>query len=150
MPIAAQVEIDASPEEVRNVFFNFERWPEMKSDMIRSITRLPSHRDGPVQVNEKLVVNFGGITSNVTVLANTPAEFRWRGHIFYVLSGDHTFRFEASTLHPGKTLFVSTEIPLRLLALLAGLVGMQKAVEGFCGDFKRWVESVVKEGGGGS
>ncbi|KAL5320850.1 hypothetical protein ACEPPN_011660 [Leptodophora sp. 'Broadleaf-Isolate-01'] len=149
MPIAAQVEIDASPEEVRNVFLDFKNWPAIKSDMIKSITRLPSHPDGPVRVNEKLAVNFGGITSNVTVLANTPTEFRWRGDIFYILSGDHTFRFEASTLHPGKTLFVSTEIPLRLLALLAKPVGMQKAVEGFVGDFKRWVEGVVREGGGG-
>ncbi|KAH7364292.1 hypothetical protein BKA65DRAFT_572583 [Rhexocercosporidium sp. MPI-PUGE-AT-0058] len=143
MPITAQIEIDASPEEVRKVFLDFEHWPEMKSEMIKSIARLPSYPNGPVQVNEKLAVNFGGITSNVNVLANTPSEFRWRGDIFYVLSGDHTFKFEASTLHPGKTLFVSTEIPMRLLALLAGVVGMQKAFEGFCADFKRWVEGVV-------
>ena len=61
-----------------------------------------------------------------------------------MLSGDHTFRFEPSILHPGKTLFVSTEIPMRVLKLLAGPIGMQKAFEGFCQDLKKRVESVVK------
>lgn len=61
-----------------------------------------------------------------------------------MLSGDHTFRFEPSTLHPGKTLFVSTEIPMRVLKLLAGPIGMQKAFEEFCQDFKKRVEIVVK------
>ncbi|PVH88239.1 hypothetical protein DL98DRAFT_508946 [Cadophora sp. DSE1049] len=145
MPITAQIEIDASPEEVRNVFLDFEHWPEIKSDIIKEVSRLPSHPTGPIEVNEKLAVNFGGITSNVNVLANTSTEFRWRGDIFYVLSGDHTFRFEPSTLHPGKTLFVNTEIPMRLLKPLAGPIGMQKSVEDFCRDFKRRVESVVKE-----
>ncbi|KAK0119126.1 hypothetical protein ONS95_007988 [Cadophora gregata] len=145
MTISAQIEIDASPEEVRHVFFDFEHWPEIKSDMIKAIARLPSHPDGPIEVNEQLAVNFGGITSNATVLANTLTEFRWRGDIFYVLSGEHTFRFEPSTPHPGKTLFISSEIPMRLLKLLAGPIGMQKMGEGFCEDFKKRVESVVKE-----
>ncbi|KAL2065054.1 hypothetical protein VTL71DRAFT_4194 [Oculimacula yallundae] len=147
MPISAQIEIDASPEEVRKVFLDFEHWPEIKSDTIKSITRLPSHPDGPIQVNEKLAVNFGGMTSNVNVLANTPTSFRWRGDVLFILSGDHTFHFQPSTLHPGKTLFISTEIPMRLLALIAGPIGMQKAFERFCEDFKRRVESVVGEGG---
>lgn len=63
--------------------------------------------------------------------------------MFFVMSGIHTFRFERSTLHPGKTLFTNTETPLRLLALLSGPIGMQKAFESFCKVFKARVESVV-------
>lgn len=37
--------------------------------MIRSVARLPG-AEGPVEKNEKLVVDFGGIKSQVNVLVN--------------------------------------------------------------------------------
>jgi hypothetical protein len=51
--IKTQIEIEASPEEVRNTeqqFFDFEHWLEMGSDLMRSITRLPSNPGGPMRL----------------------------------------------------------------------------------------------------
>ena len=82
--IKTQIEIAASPKEVRNIvspytilvskpmtyttqFFDFEHWGDMKSDLMRSVTRLPQS-SGPIEKGERLSVNFKGITSLVTVL----------------------------------------------------------------------------------
>ena len=48
-------------------FFDFEHWVDIKSDLMRSITRLPQS-SGPIEKGERLSVNFKGITSLVTVL----------------------------------------------------------------------------------
>jgi len=77
---------------------------------------------------------------------NTPNEFRWLGNIFYVLSGDHTFRFEPSKVTPGGTTFVNSEVPLRLNVVLLRLVPIGSKFEHFCQSFKARVEHVKKEG----
>jgi hypothetical protein len=88
--IKTQIEIAASPEEVRKIvsplatfshtrhtltytasqFFDFNYWPEIKSDLMRSVTRLPTS-SGPIQKGERLAVNFKGITSQVVVLVRS-------------------------------------------------------------------------------
>ncbi|KAN0122338.1 hypothetical protein V8E51_000664 [Hyaloscypha variabilis] len=142
--IKTQIEIAASPEEVRNIFFDFEHWGDIKSDLMRSVTRLPQS-SGPIEKGERLSVNFKGITSLVTVLENTETEFKWRGDLLYVISGVHSFRFEASRENPGWTTFHNDELPLRLNALLAKITG-SKEFEDFCTGFKARVERVKGAG----
>ncbi len=69
--------------------------------------------------------------------------------MLYVISREHSFRFEASKENPGWTTFHNDEIPLRLNALLSQITG-SKGFEDFCTGFKAMVERVkgdgVKEG----
>ncbi len=135
---------------------------------MRSVQRLPG-AEGPIEKNEKLLVDFGGMKSQVNVLvrsyplepsrgprgeeeevvadgtqANTPAEFRWRGDLLFLLSGEHTFRFEPSQINPGKTLLINNEEPFRLNVILMRLVPAEKMFKQFCEEFKTRVEAVVK------
>ncbi|KUJ22423.1 uncharacterized protein LY89DRAFT_680570 [Mollisia scopiformis] len=150
MTIITQIEIEAPPEEVWKVFLDFENWPKIKSDTIKAVARQPGHPEGPIKEGEVLNVNFG-INSTVTVLENSPSQFRWRGDMLYVISGEHTFRFEPSKITPGGTTFINSEIPFRLNVLLMRLLPAESMFQQFCKDFKARVESAVKkEAGGGT
>ena len=63
----------------------------------------------------------------------------------YVISGEHSFRFEASKENPGWTTFHNDELPLRLNVLLAKIAG-SKDFEDFCTCFKARVERVKEAG----
>lgn len=76
--------------------------------------------------------------------ANTPEEFRWRGDLLFLMSGEHTFRFEPSQVHPGKTLLINNEVPFRLNVILMRLVPAEKMFKQFCEGFKKRVEAVVR------
>ncbi|CZR50743.1 uncharacterized protein PAC_00617 [Phialocephala subalpina] len=146
MTANTQIEIEASPEEVKNVFFDFPNWREIKNDMIKTVARLPGHAEGPIQKGEKLAVNFRGVNSQVTVLENSPSEFKWRGDTLYVMSGEHSFRFEPSKTTPGGTTFYNSEEPFRLSILVMKLLPATTMFNQFCKDFKARVESVKQEG----
>ncbi|KAF8863306.1 hypothetical protein BDZ45DRAFT_738283 [Acephala macrosclerotiorum] len=146
MTVNTQIEIEASLEEVMNVFFDFLHWAEIKSGMIKTVTRLPGHAEGPVQKGETLNVNFGGMKSQVTVLGNPPSEFKWWGDTLYVMSGKHSFRFEPSKTNTGGTTFYNSEEPFHLNILVMKLLPATAMFNQFCKDFKARVESVKKEG----
>ncbi|KAH8815190.1 hypothetical protein F5884DRAFT_168301 [Xylogone sp. PMI_703] len=144
MSCQTEVEINASPEEVKAVFFDFPRWPEWRSVLVRSISRLPGHEEGPIKVGEKLDVNFSGLNTKVVVTANNDREFSWRGDLLFVLSGDHSHIFEPSTKTPGGTTFRNNEVYARFNTVLMRLVPPNKMFQQFCEDLKNRVESLKK------
>jgi hypothetical protein len=85
-----------------------------------------------------------------TVVANAPAEFRWRGVLWGVpglFTGEHQFRFGPSARTPGATTLVQAETFSGVLAfLIAEGTGFwtktKEGFEGFNADLKARCESV--------
>ncbi|RQM06890.1 hypothetical protein DH86_00000037 [Scytalidium sp. 3C] len=134
MSLHTEIEINASPEEVRAV----------------------GHKEGPIEVGEKLAVDFSGMKTKVVVTENEPTRFSWRGDLYFVLSGNHTFIFEPSTKTPGGTTFKNQEVFARFNTVLMRLVPPTKLFQQLCEDLKAKVEASTKgasqsaEGGDGA
>ena len=75
---------------------------------------------------------------------NNAAEFAWRGDLMYVMSGNHSFRFEPSKVTPNGTTFVNSEESYRLMYWLAPLLakGTTAKFEELNRDLKARVESL--------
>ncbi|KAH8603069.1 hypothetical protein B0O99DRAFT_680038 [Bisporella sp. PMI_857] len=146
MSVHTEIEIAASPEQVRKVFLDFENWPLVKNDLLRTCTRNPPTKSDPVEAGEKLTMNMRGVTCQVTVLENSERQFRWRGDLFYVLSGEHIFIFEPSTKNPGGTRFVNSEVFYRLNVILMKILPPVEMFQSFCHDLKRRVEELKAKG----
>jgi hypothetical protein len=56
--------------------------------------------------------------------------------MFYVISGDHTFRFEESKTTLGGSAFINDEIPFRLNVLVMRLLPATKMFNELCVDLK--------------
>ena len=113
---------------------DFEKWSQIGSSMIKSVSRLPTNNGGPIEVGEVLNVDFGGNKSTVVVLVSSTltlkfrfkvdvwyqentsesasSTLKWRGDLMYVLSGEHTFHFEPSKITPGATTFSTYQTPI--------------------------------------
>ncbi|KAH8676785.1 hypothetical protein BGZ60DRAFT_526211 [Tricladium varicosporioides] len=144
MKVYSEIEIEATPEECREVFLDFRNFHEIKSDLVRSITRKPANKEGPVEKGELLACDFVQAISDVTVLENTTQEFTWRGDVWYVLSGVHSYFFKPSEITPGHTTFVNTETYMRLNVVFMRFMDAQGMYDKFCRDFKARVESVLR------
>jgi hypothetical protein len=85
MFVSTEIEIAASPEECHKVvrikthfiapaadmkikqFLDWENWDKIGSEPIRSISRIPPEKSGPVEKAEKLNVNFSGMNVSFVV-----------------------------------------------------------------------------------
>jgi hypothetical protein len=47
---------------------DFEHWPDIKNETIRSVSRVPQTKTAPVEEGEKLDVDFGSFQVQVAVL----------------------------------------------------------------------------------
>ncbi|KFY61163.1 hypothetical protein V497_03109 [Pseudogymnoascus sp. VKM F-4516 (FW-969)] len=141
MFVSAEIEIAASPEECRRVFLDWESWGKIKEPVIRSISRIPHDKSGPVERGEKLKVNMSGMEVKFTALENTPSEFKWRFDMFLVLSGIHSYRFEPSKTTPGHTRFINEEEFIRFSNILMRIMPVEKSFHEFlvdiCIDFTK-------------
>jgi hypothetical protein len=134
--LQTQIEIDATPERVRAVLMDFAAYPGW-NPFIRSIA-------GAQAVGERLTVRMqppGGraMTFRTRVIASTPREFRWKGHLLVpgLFDGEHYFQIESGassriTFHHGET-FTGILVPLfrRSLddATRRGFIAMNEALK---------------------
>ncbi|EME44953.1 hypothetical protein DOTSEDRAFT_52361 [Dothistroma septosporum NZE10] len=141
--IHTEIEINAPPAKVRQVFHDFTSWPEWSHGMIKAVS---SHKNASeVKVGDTLEVVLEGMTIEPVLLENNDSEFKWRGNSLNLLMGDHGFKFQDSKTSPGGTTFVHEEEFYRLLAVIMilplGLYGKtEKGFEAFNEDLKRRVE----------
>ncbi|KAH8732186.1 hypothetical protein GQ44DRAFT_697227 [Phaeosphaeriaceae sp. PMI808] len=151
MTLSASIEIAAPPNVVRQKFLTFDTLPQYHKGFFTTITPL-----GALEPGNKLAIEFTGmgkITSKI--LANEPTLFRWCGGNSLVFSGDHSFKFEPSTITPGGTTFTQEEnfggafgflMGEGFIAKQAGMgVKTTKGWEGFNQDLKKWCEGSTSE-----
>ncbi|KAK3942552.1 hypothetical protein QBC46DRAFT_406296 [Diplogelasinospora grovesii] len=115
--VRVELEIAASPEQVRAVFLDLERYKEWHTSFITCIEPLPipstDDSDEPcnspaIRAGDKIKVHAGGVEIEPTVLVNTPSEFRWFGSTMGgAFAGEHYFIFAET--ETGGTKFVHGE-----------------------------------------
>ena len=90
--------------------------------------------------NKKLIEGFGE-------KENTATHFSWRGDLYLVLSGVHTYSFTPSEVTKGHTTFVNSEKFARLMYILVGtgIMDVRHDFAGFNVLFKKRVEDALKE-----
>ncbi|KAF2114336.1 hypothetical protein BDV96DRAFT_94966 [Lophiotrema nucula] len=149
--VRIETEIDASPEDVRTVFFDWESLPEYHTKAIKYIETVPSGSPpSSLQKGAMLRAGFPGTTLAATVVHNTPTEFRWIGSSFFgAFKGEHYFGFKESMRTPGGTTFVHGEVNMGWLRFLFKpgwpLHKTQKGMFAqYSEDLKRRVESLKK------
>ncbi|KAF1840355.1 uncharacterized protein K460DRAFT_410947 [Cucurbitaria berberidis CBS 394.84] len=157
--VRIELDIAATPKQVRAVILDFPRYPEWHTSFIKSLTPIPPSRS-PFDLipGDKLVAAFDGSTIEPVVLNNTPAEFRWRGSAFLgAFAGEHYFEFRESEKVDGGCLFVHGEDYVGWLTWLfgEGWLGFARAsvvamYEGFSRDVKTRVEGLKRDGGSAS
>ncbi|KAK4497816.1 hypothetical protein PRZ48_010470 [Zasmidium cellare] len=103
-----RIEIARSPAKVREVFLEFSTWPQWASSHFKSVDKLSPQKE-TIEKGDKLKVVMPGMTFNPTVLENNPSVFQWRGSLWGLLNGDHSFKFQPSETTPGGTTFVNEE-----------------------------------------
>ncbi|KAG7562738.1 hypothetical protein FFLO_01799 [Filobasidium floriforme] len=120
MPIVSTtIEIAAAPAKVREIFLDFDSYPEWSKSFFQSIIVTP-RKTGEINQGDQLKVVLPGATFKPVVLTNTPSVFCWRGSIPYIFSGDHSFQFNPSQSTPGHTTFVHGEDFSGMLSFLVG------------------------------
>jgi hypothetical protein len=105
--ISAEVEIDATPEEVWAILTDFASYREWNPGFEKA--------EGRAEVGETLDLTFAkqggkGMTMHPTVLVADPGrELRWLGRLWMpgIFDGEH--RFEIQALAPGRVRFVQGE-----------------------------------------
>ena len=153
----------------RHQFLDFAKFPEWSTGPIKSVT--PYATKSIVEKGDRLKVSLGGATFSGLVLVsfhvlcldalsvlmltsrvqeNTEREFKWRGSLPYIFSGDHSFRFEPSEKTPGSTTFKNSEEFFGLAVfLLKPFVTQRMMAQGeenfnhFNRDLKKRVESLT-------
>lgn len=139
--LITEIEIAASPEEVWNVFADFESYPGWTG-----IFRFPL---GHLKTGKKIEVIITPTDSRsitfrpVLLKAEEQREFRWKGHLLLpgVFDGEHYFRIEE--IEGGRVRFVHGEIFTGLLVpwLWRDLDrGTRRGFERFNRDLKAKVE----------
>ncbi|OAL43959.1 hypothetical protein IQ07DRAFT_260686 [Pyrenochaeta sp. DS3sAY3a] len=109
--VRIEVEIAATPEEVRAVVLDFASYPQWHSSFIKSLTPIPEHNP-PLNLakGDKIRAAFHGSTVDVAVIANMPSDFRWRGSSFFgAFAGEHFFQFLDSKITDGGCTMVHGE-----------------------------------------
>ncbi|KAH8810932.1 hypothetical protein F5884DRAFT_780796 [Xylogone sp. PMI_703] len=148
--ISTTIEISAPPTVVREKFLDFSQIPTYHPNgFFRSLG--PAKPDRPLEVGAVMhnVLEMG--TFDPTILENSESCFRWVGTVPGLLSGEHSFHFEASKENPGHTTFAHQEKFSKALGFLMGesflanMVGYRdktlKGFERFNHDLKKWIES---------
>ena len=100
--LLTQIEINASPEQVWQVFMDFDSYPDW-NPFIKEI------KGAPV-VGEGLEARLPGMTVKPSVLiVEEEREFRWRGTLWWsaIFSGEHYFCLKPT--EAGSTTFVHGE-----------------------------------------
>jgi hypothetical protein len=111
-----EIEIARPPAEVRAVFLDFASWSEWHPDF----TITPHAGKAPTELRrgDRLRNNLKGTVFNPVVQENTENLFRWRGSLYGLFVGVHSFHFTPSTATPGGTTLVQDEAFTGVLAFL--------------------------------
>ncbi|KAH6651342.1 hypothetical protein F5144DRAFT_609114 [Chaetomium tenue] len=118
--ISAQIEINGSPEKVREVLLDFGHWPEWLTIGLSMTVASPNHKLGlELQHGDRLRSDFKGTVVKPKVLENTPINFEWRGRFgIILLVGHRRFFLKKSETIPGGTTLMQNEDIKGLLAFL--------------------------------
>ncbi|MCJ1404386.1 hypothetical protein MMC11_007611 [Xylographa trunciseda] len=146
--IRTQIDIAATPAEVRKALLDFDSYPEWAKAHIKSI-QLASGDTDEIKPGDKLKVSLTGMSFSSKVKTNTPEEFTWLGSIPGVFHGEHAFRFRPSTTSPGHTNFVHEEEFSGMLSFLIGPSWSEgkktkAGYEGFNRELKERVEGLPR------
>ncbi|KAH6853169.1 hypothetical protein B0I37DRAFT_304524 [Chaetomium sp. MPI-CAGE-AT-0009] len=118
--VSAEIEINRSPDEVREVLLDFDHWPEWLTTGLSITVASPKHKPGlDLQRGDRLRSDFNGTVVKPKILENTPTRFEWRGRFGIVLLvGHRRFFLKKSEKTPGGTTLVQNEDIKGLLAFL--------------------------------
>jgi hypothetical protein len=165
--VEIEVEINASPEQVRAVVcdfrtsmlvlplitaqvMDFDNYPQWHTSFFKSLEPIPSDKE-PLTMSsgDRLNADFGNTTVSLVIVTNTPSEFRWKGSILAgAFSGEHYFVFKENKEKAGCCKFVHGENYDGWMSWLFGegiggvaRKGVEKMYKDYCDDVKRRVES---------
>ncbi|OAK99432.1 hypothetical protein IQ06DRAFT_349024 [Phaeosphaeriaceae sp. SRC1lsM3a] len=151
--IQVEIEINATPEEVRNIVLDFARYPEWHTSFIQSIATSPPNQNiRKLYQGQTLNVKVGGVKLVPVVKSNTPTELSWYGAAYGgAFSGTHYFKFLDSHITPNGTMFVHGEDYDGWMSWLFGdgMFGLGrshalKMYKGFAEDVKKRMEERKK------
>ncbi|KAF1994345.1 hypothetical protein P154DRAFT_502038 [Amniculicola lignicola CBS 123094] len=150
--VHVEVEINASPTEVRAVVLDFPSYPEWQT-FAKSITIIspPDKSPNLLEPGDKLRAEFSGVTVEPIIESNTSSEFRWYGRgALNAFSGHHYFEYLESKSMPGGTTFVHGEEYMGWLTFIFERGPMSGSVRGmfmgYAEDLEKRAEGV--KGGG--
>jgi len=148
MTVHTEIEIAASPSQVREVFLNFPKIVEWHSGLVKSISLLA--KDEVIKKGSKLDCDMEGFHFVSTVKENAPGLFQWQSPPIHGIVALHSFRFRPSKTTLGWTTFVQDEEYRGLLAFIMspslGGKKIQRQFEGFNKDIKARVEGLYTAG----
>ncbi|ANB11683.1 hypothetical protein AWJ20_4504 [Sugiyamaella lignohabitans] len=108
MGIKTEIDINASPEKVREVFLNFEaysEWSKFIEQVIKPNSNAPTAGD-----KLEVTINPGSkMVMKPTLLKNTEEEFQWKGTLGIPGLFDGTHRFQFVKTDDNKTHFIQSE-----------------------------------------
>jgi len=144
--VTTQIDIAATPAEVRKAFLDFESYPTWAKAHVKYIQVTSGDKDD-IKPGDKLRISTTSVSFSSLVKTNTPEEFLWVGSIPGVFYGEHAFRFRPSAFSPGHTVLVQEEQFSGMLSFLVGPTwsGGKKtkaAYEGFNCELKERVEGL--------
>ncbi|KAH8726415.1 hypothetical protein GQ44DRAFT_705599 [Phaeosphaeriaceae sp. PMI808] len=110
--IRTELEISATPEEVRAIVLDFAQYSYWHTSFIQSIATIPPAAldTHTLHKGAKLDTKIGGIRLKPTVKSNNLIEFSWYGSALGgAFAGTHYFQYFESHITPGGTTFVHGE-----------------------------------------
>lgn len=93
--IRVEINVDASPQEVRAVVLDFSRYAEWHTSFMNSLATIPPGLD-PYRLTpgDRIRAGFSGNTVEPVILANNNETFRWKGStLLGAFAGEHYFEF---------------------------------------------------------
>jgi len=103
-----QIEIAASPETVRSVFLDWQRYKEWHQAWTFT-THDSTKQPADLKPGDGIKVDLKGTIINPVIVENSPNSFQWRGSLYGFFVGVHQFHFTPSETAPGNTTLVQKE-----------------------------------------
>lgn len=106
--VHTEIEVAASPETVRSVFFNWAAYPSWNNNfrLTPPEGKLPQDLAKNEYINVEIV---GGMKFKPYVTRNEADGFSWLGFGYYIFNGEHQFSWKPSQKTPGHTTLVQKE-----------------------------------------
>ncbi|KAK1585574.1 uncharacterized protein LY79DRAFT_518511 [Colletotrichum navitas] len=142
--LSAEIEIQASPADVRSVFLDFQRYKEWSQGW--TLTPMEAGKDpSDLKDGDQIQANMRGMSFKPVIKENTSDALHWVGSLPGIFTGRHEFYFKPSDVNPGGTRFVQAEEFSGLLAFVMapGWSFRDKSLAGwneFNADLKKEVE----------
>ncbi|PWY89997.1 hypothetical protein BO70DRAFT_426397 [Aspergillus heteromorphus CBS 117.55] len=108
--IEAQIEIAASPSQVREVLLDFSKYPEWHTNFVKLLESEDNTRSlQSLEPGDKIKCDIDGMQFTAEIKENSDSLYQWQGPpVFGLIAGLHSFHMESAN-NGASTIFKQTE-----------------------------------------